>query len=92
MILNEIITNSLKYAWQQNEKGTIFISLKEKKEIVFIEISDDGIGLPFDFNNHATDTLGLQLVTTLIDQLEGDINVDIQNGTKYLIKFDKTKP
>ena len=92
LILNEIITNSLKYAWQQNEKGTIFISLKEKKEIVFIEISDDGIGLPFDFNNHATDTLGLQLVTTLIDQLEGDINVDIQNGTKYLIKFDKTKP
>ena len=92
LILNEIITNSLKYAWKQNEKGTIFISLIEKNEVVFIEISDDGIGLPFDFKNHVPDTLGLQLVDTLIDQLDGEINVDTKNGTKYLIKFDKTKP
>ena len=92
LILNEIITNSLKYAWDVTEKGTIFISLKEINEVVFIEISDDGIGLPFDFKNPTTDTLGLQLVSTLIDQLDGEINVDTQNGTKYLINFDKIKP
>lgn len=92
LILNEIITNSLKYAWAPSEKGIVNISLKEKKEVVFIEISDDGIGLPFDFKNPNTDTLGLQLVLTLIDQLDGEINVDTQNGTKYLINFDKIKP
>ena len=92
LILNELITNSLKYAWKPNEKGTIFISLKEKKGVVFIEVSDDGIGLPFDFKNPTTDTLGLQLVSTLIEQLDGEINVDTQNGTKYLIIFDKIKP
>lgn len=92
LIVNEIITNSLKYAWKQNEKGSIFISLKEEKNVVCLEISDDGIGLPFDFNEAITDTLGLQLVTTLIEQLDGEVFVNSEKGTKYLIKFDKIKP
>lgn len=92
LIINEIITNSLKYAWSKNEKGVIFISLKEENNVVYLEVSDDGIGLPFDFKESVTDTLGLQLVETLIEQLDGDINVNTESGTKYLINFDKIKP
>lgn len=92
LIVNEIITNSLKYAWKKDEKGNIFISLKEEEGIVYIEVSDDGIGLPNDFDILTSDTLGLQLVSTLIEQLDGEINVNSENGTKYLIKFDKIKP
>ena len=91
LIVNEIISNSLKYAWEQNEKGSIFISLREEKNVVYLEISDDGVGLPFDFNSAITDTLGLQLVSTLVEQLDGEIFVDSDKGTKYLIKFDKIK-
>ena len=64
--------------------------LKEEKNVVFLKIEDDGVGLGFDFNKTVTETLGLQLVSTLIEQLDGEINVDTTSGTKYLIKFDKS--
>jgi len=92
LIVNEIISNSLKYAWGENKKGKITISLKEKNEVVFLEISDNGIGLPGKFEDIQTETLGLQLVATLIEQLDGDIKTENENGTKYFIKFDKINP
>ncbi len=91
LLVNELVTNALKYAWREGEKGTITMVLKEKDGVVHLEISDDGVGLPFNFDEMKSDTLGLQLVVTLVEQLDGEINVDIQNGTKYLIKFDNIK-
>ncbi len=92
LIVNEIITNSLKYAWDENIKGKISISLKENKEVIYLEISDNGKGLPGKFEDLQTETLGLQLIATLIEQLDGDIKIENTNGTKYFIKFDKIKP
>ena len=92
LIVNEIISNSLKYAWGENKKGKITISLKEQDEVVYLEISDNGIGLPGKFEDLQTETLGLQLVATLIEQLDGDIKTENENGTKYFIKFDKINP
>ena len=92
LIVNEIISNSLKYAWGENKKGKITISLKEKNGVVFLEISDNGTGLPGKFKDLQTETLGLQLVATLIEQLDGDIKTENENGTKYFIKFDKINP
>jgi len=91
LLVNEIISNALKYAWKQGEKGTITINLYEKEKKVNLEIADDGIGLPAEFTEMESDTLGLQLVSTLVEQLDGEIEVDIQKGTKYLIKFDNIK-
>lgn len=92
LLVNELITNSLKYAWKEGEEGTIRISFKQKENLALLEISDDGVGLPVDFEEMKSDTLGLQLVITLVEQLDGQINADISNGTKYLIKFEITKP
>ncbi len=92
LIVNEIISNSLKYAWGENTKGKISISLKEKNEVIHLEISDNGKGLPGKFEDLQTETLGLQLVATLIEQLDGEIKTENTNGTKYFIKFDKIKP
>ena len=92
LLVNELVTNALKYAWKDGETGTITMTLEEKDNIVYLEISDDGVGLPVDFNQMKSDTLGLQLVVTLVEQLDGDIKVDIKKGTKYFIKFDNTKP
>lgn len=92
LLVNEIITNSLKYAWEDGTAGTIFIEMFEENNIVSLIIRDDGKGLPRELKEMNSETLGLQLVMTLVEQLDGDISANIKEGTKYLIKFGKTKP
>ena len=91
LLVNELITNSLKYAFVDKEEGEVFIGLKESGEMVELRIEDDGVGLPLDFDILKSDTLGLQLVSTLTEQLEGQISVSTHEGTKYLITFEKAK-
>ncbi len=91
LLVNELITNSLKYAWKPGEKGTITMELKEKEGYVHLFIGDDGVGLPAKFEEINSDTLGLQLVVTLVEQLDGELTVESDNGTKYLIKFENIK-
>ena len=91
LLVNELITNALKYAWKQGEKGTITINLYQKETEIHLNIFDDGIGLPFNFKETKPETLGLQLVETLIEQLDGELEVKNENGTKYFIKFENTK-
>ena len=92
LLINELITNSLKYAWKEGENGTISINLKEENRIITLEIRDNGIGLPTEFESMKSDTLGLQLVITLAEQLDAELKVDVKEGTKYLIKFENIKP
>lgn len=92
LLINELITNSLKYAWEEGQNGTIAIGLKEENNIVILEIGDNGKGLPTEFESMKSDTLGLQLVITLAEQLDAELEVDVKGGTKYLIKFENIKP
>ena len=91
LLVNELITNSLKYAWTNAQEGTIRIELKQKKSLVTLIIADDGVGLPNSFDDMSAETLGLQLVATLVEQLDGELTVNVNNGTEYLIKFDNIK-
>ena len=91
LLVNEIIANAVKYAFPDNGKGEIFIQLKEINGWVELLVKDNGIGLPQDFEIETSDTLGLQLVLTLVDQLDGEIAYSGKNGTEFLIKFEKTK-
>lgn len=91
LLVNELISNSLKYAWPGEKDGKITLHLKQVDNQVSLLIADDGIGLPNNFEDMNSDTLGLQLVITLVDQLDGELIVDSKNGTKYLIKFDNIK-
>ncbi|MCK4830395.1 PAS domain S-box protein, partial [bacterium] len=92
LIINELVSNSLKHAFPEGEKGKIDIDFclgKDNK--LLLKIRDNGIGLldKIDFKN--TKTLGLQLVTTLVEQLNGTIEVDIKRGTTFKIRFDKSE-
>ena len=92
LIINELVSNSLKYAFPNNRKGKIKIALHatDGKEME-LQISDDGIGLPegLDFRN--TKSLGLKLVRWLAeDQLGGEVVLKGKKGTDFLIKFKET--
>jgi len=88
LILNELITNSLKYAYGINEEGEVYISIKKIESKIEIIIQDFGVGLPKNFNIEATDSLGLSLVHTLTEQIDGELTVKSDGGTKILIIFE----
>lgn len=89
LIVNEIISNALKYAFVDRRDGNIRLSLKVYDEKVKLRIGDDGAGLPVGFDYRQAESLGLQLVHTLIEQLDGTIELDNEGGTSYLITFVK---
>jgi PAS domain S-box-containing protein len=93
LIINELVTNSLKYAFPDGRNGEIRITLKQDNGDgrYWLSISDDGRGLPESIELRKTSTLGLQLVTTLVDQLNGTIEVKRENGTEFIIRFSELK-
>ena len=93
LIVNELLSNALKYAFKANNKGVIVIGLEEKENSILLRVEDDGVGFPEGFDHSATETLGLQLVSTLVEQLDGVISIqsNAKIGTKYLITFEKQK-
>lgn len=87
LIINEIVSNSLKYAFPSNRDGIIFVNLKKDKHKVTIEAGDNGVGFPETLDIKKTQTLGLQLVDTLIEQIGGTLTIDNSKGTKFIIEF-----
>jgi two-component sensor histidine kinase len=87
LITNELLTNSLKHAFPDGMKGTITIYVEKKENTIIYRFSDDGIGFPEDIDFENTTTLGMQLVTSLVNQLLGTINLRREKGTAYEIVF-----
>jgi PAS domain S-box-containing protein len=105
IIVNELVSNSLKYAFSGRDYGEIQIKLyredsaehenKEQRVIkesyggtnVILIVSDNGIGISEDFNLEDSSSLGLQLVKILVDQLEGQIELNRDSGTEFTIRF-----
>jgi len=89
LLINELITNSLKYAFPQDRIGEIKVSLHLNNEnMVELEVSDNGVGIPPDVDFRKTGSLGLRLVTILAeDQLHGKIELDRSRGTEFIIEF-----
>lgn len=92
LIVNELVSNALKYAFNGIEKPELILSLKElDAETVKIEVADNGKGLPQGFQIEESNTLGLQLVQTLVEQIDGMLEIENTRGVKYLITFVKRK-
>lgn len=88
LIVNELISNALKYAFIGKEKGEIKISLKKRKEQISIEVSDNGSGFSKEVDFKNIDSLGLQLVATLVDQIEGKLEMNQEKGSSFRITFE----
>ena len=89
LIINEIISNSLKYAFPDNRDGIIFVTLRVDKNRVKIEVGDNGVGIPENVDIKNTQTLGLQLVDTLVEQISGTLKLNRSKGTIFSIEFNK---
>jgi len=104
LIINELVTNSIKYAFPQKE-GTIKLKFKSNNDYKLV-VADNGVGLPIDVKLETTDSLGLQLVNSLVklettdslglqlvnslvNQLDGRLEIDRSHGTKYTIIFKR---
>ncbi|MDI6724705.1 MAG: histidine kinase dimerization/phosphoacceptor domain -containing protein [Methanobacterium sp.] len=92
LILNELISNSLKHAFKNKVHGEINVTLSLNHDNFELTVSDDGIGLSEELNYIYAETPGLQLVNTLVRQLDGIIELEINNGTTFKITFRDFKP
>jgi PAS domain S-box-containing protein len=85
LLMNELISNALKHAFPNGREGTISVSGSDEKNLITLAVRDNGIGIPeeLDWKNPAT--LGMRLVTSLVDQIDGTIALDRENGTVWTI-------
>jgi PAS domain S-box-containing protein len=93
LIVNEVITNVLKHAYDDGDKGTLTIVLKEDNGSVELVINDDGRGLPDNFDEYEHNgTLGLELIKILTSQLDGTYTYkNLEKGAQFKLTFEKTK-
>jgi two-component sensor histidine kinase len=89
LIVNEIVSNSLKHAFPDGRTGKIKIVMKSfNKNEIELTVSDNGIGIPDEVDFRDTKSLGLHLVSILAeDQLRGNLKLDKTKGTRFEIKF-----
>ncbi len=105
LIVNELVSNSLKHAFPDRKTGKIRIKLyrtdfdeygtsREEKDSegestgFILAVSDNGADIPETVDLKNSETLGLQLVSVLVNQLEGEIELKRENGTEFIIRFD----
>ena len=93
LVINELVSNAFKYAFPESwaGKGMIRLTLKdhEKKEII-LTVQDNGVGFPKNFDIKKSGSLGLQIVTMLVeDQLKGTLKIERDRGAKFIIKFKR---
>jgi PAS domain S-box-containing protein len=85
LIINELISNSLKYAFPEGRKGEISISVKKEDHTLTVLFRDTGTGIPVDLDWRNTQSLGLRLVITLVDQMNGTVELDRSSGTQFTL-------
>jgi PAS domain S-box-containing protein len=88
LIVNELISNALKHAFPNGRRGEVAVELSRNENGGFLlRVSDDGVGFPKTLDFRRTETLGMQIVVTLVDQIDGTIEMGESGKTDFLIRF-----
>lgn len=92
LIVNEVVTNVLKHAYDEGDSGLLKVSLVEEDETVTLKIRDDGKGLPDDFDEDENEnSLGIVLIQTLTKQLKGEYSyTSLDHGVEFKLVFEKS--
>lgn len=88
LIINEAVTNSIKYAFRQRKGGEIIVSLGKKDNEIRLEMADNGVGIPKELYDRETRTLGIELMKGLSEDINGNIHFEVADGTRIVIKFE----
>lgn len=87
IIINEILTNMMKYAFAGRECGLISVTARHKAETILVVLEDNGVGLPESITFEESTGFGMNLVKMLVDQIGGSITIERGNGTKFILEF-----
>lgn len=87
LIVNELITNALKYAFAGKTQGELNISAKNRNPGLTLIIKDDGVGLPESINVLETNTMGFKIIQMFVSQLHAELEIVRENGTAFIISF-----
>ncbi len=89
LILNELLSNAFKYAFDGRDSGDMLISMaRDDQDVIHLSVQDDGAGMPQDIDVERTNSLGLKLVRNLVvHQLKGTLSIEGQPGTRVHISF-----
>jgi len=90
MIVNELLTNSLKHAFPGDREGSITVSLRRGEGgTILLRVSDDGVGMPPDLDREEPSTLGLRIMKMLVRQVGGTLELEAKAGTSTLLTFQE---
>jgi PAS domain S-box-containing protein len=89
LIVNELVSNSLKYAFPKGMNGCVTVRFHRSPENYILEVEDDGVGLPEDMDIEQADSMGMKLVSNFTKQLNGEMELIMKNGTCFRIKFNE---
>lgn len=89
LMVNELISNSIKHAFPGENSGEIVVKFKESDNHCVLEVNDNGVGFPQDFKPEKSDSLGLQLVNNLTQQIGGELELERDHGTDFCITFQQ---
>jgi PAS domain S-box-containing protein len=87
LIINEVINNSIRHAFPGERKGVIEIVFKKQDNHILLQIGDNGVGFSHDIDFENPETLGLQLIRVLAEQIDATVKLDNSNGVIYSISF-----
>ena len=88
LLVNELVTNAIKHAFPAGAGGTVMTRFSADPDgTLTLEVADNGIGIAEDFDFRRSSSLGLRLVDSLTDQLEGQMSLERAGGTRYRLRF-----
>lgn len=87
LIINELVSNSIKYAFVNQKSGEITITVSENHGQYSISVADNGVGLPDDFSFDSINSLGFEIILSLVEQLNGSIDFENEKGVNFIINF-----
>jgi two-component sensor histidine kinase len=92
LIVNELVSNALKHAFPDGRKGEVAIELHRViGDGYVLRVKDDGVGFPDGLDFRRTDTLGMQIIITLVGQIDASIELRREKGTEFKVLFQEVK-